>query len=185
MLRNKLWPHDRSIQLNSKHKPPAVSVYDRSIVSLNGEKIDLSGFKGKKLLLVNTASNCGFTAQYGELETLYRQNRDKLVVIGFPANDFKQQEPLDNAHIAEFCAINFGVSFPLAQKTQVIKGAGQDPVFSWLTHADQNGWCNQQPLWNFCKYLIDENGELVGFFAHTVSPLHPKITALISGNAPH
>jgi glutathione peroxidase len=179
MLRNRFFPHVKSIQFNTRQKKPAASIYDIPVTTLSGGSIDLALHKGKKLLLVNTASNCGFTAQYGELETLYKQNRDKLVVIGFPANDFKQQEPLDNAEIAEFCAINFGVSFPLAQKSKVIKGSGQNPVFRWLTHADQNGWCTQQPLWNFCKYLVDEQGRLLAFFAHTVSPLQKELVQLI------
>jgi glutathione peroxidase len=179
MLRNKVFPHDKSVQHNSKHVKAPVSFHAVKATANNGDPIDLNIFRGKKILLVNTASNCGFTPQYAELETLYNTYRDSLVVIGFPANDFKEQEQLDDTGIAEFCKINFGVTFPLAQKSQVIKGQAQTPVFSWLTHADQNGWCNQQPLWNFCKYLVDEQGDLMGFFAHSVSPLDTKLVELV------
>lgn len=179
MLRNRLFPHDRSVQRNTKHKTASVPFYTLAVTANNGNGINLSSFRGKKILIVNTASNCGFTPQYAELETLYKAYRDTLVVIGFPANDFKEQEQLDDAAIAEFCSINFGVTFPLARKSQVIKGTAQTPVFTWLTHADQNGWCNQQPLWNFCKYLVDERGDLMAFFAHTVSPLDEKLVSLL------
>ncbi len=179
MLRNKLFPHDKSVQFNTKQKSPAISFYTLPVTANNGTPIDLNQFRGKKVLIVNTASACGFTAQYGELETLFQQYQNKLVVIGFPANDFKEQEQLDDAGIAEFCKINFGVTFPLAKKSQVIKGADQTPVFKWLTNAEQNGWCNQQPLWNFSKYLVDENGNLAGFFAHSVSPLDKQLVAAL------
>ena len=178
MLQRKISGTDDAIQVN-KGRQPVASIYDLSIQLNNGKVLSLSELKGKKILFANTASNCGYTAQYGELETLYEKYRDKLVVIGFPANDFKQQEPLDDAAIAEFCKVNFGVSFPLAQKSTVIKEAGQHPVFAWLTHKQQNGWCDQQPLWNFCKYLVDEEGRLIAFFAQSISPLQQELTQLI------
>ena len=112
----------------------------------------------------------GFTGQYEELENLYRENKDKLVILGFPANDFKEQEKKDNADIASFCKINYGVSFQLMQKSQVVKGAAQNPVFQWLSQPAQNGWCEQAPLWNFSKYLIDEQGVLQGFYSQMISP---------------
>jgi glutathione peroxidase len=179
MLRNKLFPHDKSIQQNQRSKEPPVSFYSLETKANNGGDIHFSDFRGKKVLLVNTASNCGFTGQYAELEELHQRFPQELVVIGFPANDFKQQEQLDDAGIAEFCKVNYGVSFPLAKKSQVIDGDRQNPVFNWLTHAKQNGWSNQQPLWNFNKYLVDEEGRLAAFFAHTISPLHPEMIALI------
>lgn len=179
MLRNKLFPHDRSIQRNQHNKEAPVSFYSLHTSANNGSDISFDAFKGKKVLLVNTASNCGFTGQYAELEELYQRYRQQLVVIGFPANDFKQQEQLDDAGIAEFCKMNFGVTFPLAKKSQVIAGQAQNPVFNWLTHAKQNGWSNQQPLWNFNKYLVDQHGRLAAFFAHTVSPLHPEMIGMI------
>jgi glutathione peroxidase len=127
--------------------------------------------KGKKVLIVNTASDCGFTGQYDELEKLHQQYKDKLIILGFPANDFKEQEKGDDAGIAEFCKVNFGVTFQLMQKSHVVKSAEQNPVFAWLSHKEKNGWCEQQPVWNFSKYLINEEGVLVGFYAQTVSPL--------------
>lgn len=178
MLQRKISGTGDAIQIH-KGQQPVFSLYGLSLQLNNGQLLNLSELKGKKLLFVNTASNCGYTAQYGELETLYSKYRDKLVVIGFPANDFKQQEPLDDAAIAEFCKINFGVSFPLAQKSTVIKETGQHPVFAWLTHKEQNGWCDQQPLWNFCKYLVDEEGKLIAFFAQSVSPLQEELVKLI------
>jgi glutathione peroxidase len=179
MLRNRFFPNDKAVQRNMKHKTAPVPFHTVTVTANNGDAIDLSSFRGKKILLVNTASNCGFTPQYAELETLYKAYHDILVVIGFPANDFKEQEHLDDAGIATFCKINFGVTFPLARKSQVIKGPAQNPVFGWLTHAGQNGWCNQQPLWNFCKYLVDEQGNLMAFFAHTVSPMDEKLVGMI------
>lgn len=178
MLQRKISGTGDAIQIREGQQP-VVSLYDLTIQLNNGKLLNLSELKGRKILFVNTASNCGYTAQYGELETLYSTHRDKLEVIGFPANDFKQQEPLDDAAIAEFCKINFGVSFPLAQKSTVIKETGQHPVFSWLTHKEQNGWCDQQPLWNFCKYLVDEEGKLIAFFAQSISPLQEELVKLI------
>jgi len=179
MLRTKLFPHAQAVKMNTRKTLAPVSFYTLSVTANNGSMIDLSMFRGKKILVVNTASNCGFTGQYAELEALYRDHREDLVVIGFPANDFKQQEQLDDAAIAEFCQVNFGVSFPLAKKSTVINGKDQHPVFKWLTHADQNGWCNQQPLWNFNKYLVDEQGRLIAFFAHTISPLQKEVMQFI------
>jgi glutathione peroxidase len=170
MLKSRLFPNEKQIQVNSYHLPPATSFYELNAVANNGTVFTFHELKGKKILIVNTASNCGFTGQYDELEELHRRYKDKLVILGFPANDFKEQEKNDDAAIAEFCKINFGVSFPLMQKSHVVKGAQQNPVFQWLTHAQQNGWCNQQPVWNFSKYVINEQGVLTHFFAQTVSP---------------
>ena len=142
--------------------------------------LDLHQYKGKKILLVNTASDCGFTAQYDELEKLYQQYKDRLVIIAFPANDFKEQEKKDDPSIATFCKLNYGISFPLMQKSHVIKGAEQNAVFQWLSDAKLNGWCDQQPVWNFSKYLINEEGELTHFFAMTVSPLGKEVVGALS-----
>jgi glutathione peroxidase len=178
MLKSKWFPHEKSVQLNSKGIQPAISFYTLQATANNGAVVDFNAFKGKKVLIVNTASDCGFTAQYDELETLHQRYKDKLVIIGFPANDFKQQEQKDDVSIAEFCKVNFGVTFLLMQKSHV-KGPEQNAVFQWLTDPEQNGWCNQQPLWNFSKYIINEEGVLVAFFAHTVSPLDKGILQLI------
>jgi glutathione peroxidase len=176
MLPGKLFGSAKAIQKNTANKLPAVSLYDLELELNNGTKVRMDQFKGKKILLVNTASDCGYTGQYEALEQLHKQYGSKLVVIGFPANDFKDQEKKDDAAIAEFCKINYGVSFLLAKKSSVIKGAEQNPLFAWLSHAEQNGWCNQQPVWNFSKYLVNETGVLTHFFAQTVSPLDAVLT---------
>ncbi len=175
MLKTKFFPHEKSTRYNRKNIPPTIPFYNLKAIANNGTEINFADFRGKKVLLVNTASNCGYTGQYADLQKLHESYKDKLVVLGFPANDFKEQEQGDDASIAEFCQVNFGVSFSLAKKSQVVKGPGQNPVFNWLTHSSINGWCDQQPLWNFNKYLIDEEGRLSGFFAHTVSPMEIQL----------
>lgn len=156
---------------DQKQQLPLKSVYELpNIVLLDGSSFNLSDCKGKKVIIVNTASDCGFTAQYEELENLYRQHKDSLIIVGFPANDFGNQEKYDNATIAGFCKKNYGVSFPVAEKVVVVKNNQQHPLYQWLTNENQNGWNNQAPTWNFCKYLIDENGTLIGFYNSNVKP---------------
>ena len=159
----------------------AKNIFDADLkITLNsGEQVLLSTYKGKKILLVNTASNCGYTNQYEDLEKLYKQYQPGLVVIGFPANDFKEQEKGSDEEIAEFCKINYGVSFPLAKKSSVIKGDQQNSVYKWLTDKNENGWNDQQPTWNFSKYLIDENGNLVRYFDPAISPMNEEIIKAI------
>lgn len=161
-------------QQKQQNQPP-VSFYSLSAVMNNGNSIDFTTLKGKKVLLVNTASNCGYTAQYSELQQLQDQFKEQLVVLGFPANDFKEQEKGSDEEIAAFCTINFGVRFPLIKKSIVKNVPGQNEVFQWLTDAAKNGWNNQAPEWNFSKYLVNEEGLLVGYFAPAVSPLSPEI----------
>ena len=131
-------------------------------------------------MLVNTASNCGYTNQYDDLQKLSEQYKEKLVVLGFPANDFKEQEKGSDEEIAQFCRINFGVSFPLMKKSSVIKGGSQNEVFAWLSDAGKNGWNKQQPSWNFCKYIVDEEGRLTNFFGPTIEPLDKEITTALN-----
>jgi glutathione peroxidase len=145
----------------------------------NGKVFNFDSVKGKKVLIVNTASNCGYTNQYEDLEKLAKQYADKLVVLGFPANDFKNQEAASDAEIANFCQVNFGVTFPLMKKSVVVKAKDQNPVFEWLSDASLNGWNNQAPTWNFCKYLINAEGQLTHFFAQTVSPLSAEVVEAI------
>jgi glutathione peroxidase len=179
MLPGKLFGSKNAIQKNTANIKPLVDFYSLRIELNDGSILDSKQLKGKKVILVNTASDCGFTGQYAELEKLYQQQKEKLVIIGFPANDFKEQEKKDDAAIAAFCKINYGVTFYLAKKSQVIKGVGQNPVFNWLSNSEKNGWCNQEPKWNFCKYLVDGSGVLTHFFAQSVSPLDPQVTDLI------
>lgn len=180
MLPGKLFGSKNAIQKNTGNVIPLVDFYFLKVELNDGTILDLNQFKGKKLLLVNTASDCGYTGQYAELEKLYQEHKEKLVIIGFPANDFKEQEKKDDAAIAEFCKVNYGVTFYLAKKSQVIKGGQQNPIFSWLSSKEKNGWCSQEPKWNFCKYLVDANGVLTHFFAQTVSPLDPQLVDLLN-----
>ena len=155
---------------NESGTEPLQSIYDLSVTLNNGTTILLSKYKGKKLLLVNTASDCGFTNQYDALQKLYSENNDKLEIIGFPANDFKQEEKGSDEEIAQFCKINYGVTFPLVKKSSVIAGPEQNPVFQWLTDKNKNGWTSKKPSWNFSKYLVNENGILINYFDPSVSP---------------
>lgn len=150
-----------------------------SIQLNSGQNTTLKSFEGKKILLVNTASDCGYTGQYAELQKLQVAMPNKLVVIGFPANDFKEQEKLGDAEIANFCQRNYGVTFPLAKKSVVAKKAGQNPLFTWLSDPRQNGWNKQEPVWNFTKYLLNEQGELEAVFGPAISPLDKEITDLL------
>ena len=155
------------------------SFYDLKTTLNNGSELDFSTLKGKKVLLVNTASDCGYTNQYEGLQALHEKYKDKLVLIGFPANDFGEQEKGSDNAIEQFCKVNFGVTFPLAKKSRVIKTADQNPVYQWLTNEDKNGWNYTAPTWNFCKYLIDEKGDLTHFFEAAIEPMSKEITAAI------
>lgn len=154
---------------------PLTSFYELSATANDNSVFSFSQLKGKKALIVNTASDCGFTAQFAELQKLHEQQKDKLVIIAFPANDFKEQEKGDDAAIAGFCKLNYGISFPLMKKSVVIKGDGQNGVFQWLTDKSKNGWNDQEPEWNFSKYLVNENGELTHYFSPGVSPMSKEM----------
>lgn len=157
----------------------APSFYDFKLKSLDGaEEIDFSRYKGKKVLLVNVASKCGFTPQYEQLEALHEKYGDKVVVLGFPANNFGGQEPGTHEEIAAFCKKNYGVTFQLFEKISVT-GKDQHPLYQWLSHKDQNGWNDQAPTWNFCKYLVNEKGELVKFYASAIDPIGDEILKAI------
>ncbi len=158
---------------------PIISFYTLKDTAIDGTIFDFEKLKRKKIMLVNTASNCGYTSQYDDLQKLSEKYKDKLIVIGFPANDFKEQEKGNDAEIAAFCVLNFGVSFPLMQKSVVIKNSYQNKVYQWLTDSTKNGWNNQPPSWNFCKYIVDEEGRLTHYFGSTIEPLGKEIkTAL-------
>lgn len=143
--------------------------------TIDGKVFDLSSLKGKKVLVVNTASRCGLTPQYKELETLYQKYKsDNFVIIGFPANNFMGQEPGTNEEIAEFCDLNYNVTFPMMAKISV-KGDDQDPIYKWLTNKSQNGKVNAEVSWNFQKFMIDEKGDLVDYASPRETPLSEKI----------
>lgn len=155
------------------------SIYEFKVDGLEGGTIDFSRFKGKKILIVNTASKCGFTPQYAELEKLYEQYKDKLVIVGFPANNFMFQEPKGNKEIAEFCQKNYGVTFPMAAKISV-KGKDMASIYRWLTNKDYNHFQNSSVKWNFQKYLIDEEGKLVAIFSSKTKPLSDEVVQAIA-----
>ena len=158
----------------------AASVYDFKVPGLDGNTIDLAKYKGKKLLIVNTASKCGFTPQYADLEKLYVKYQDKLVIIGFPANNFHQQEPGSNAEISEFCTKNYGVTFPMAEKVSVV-GDSIAPLFKYLTDEAHNlGVADPVIGWNFTKFLVDENGKLIAVFPSKVKPMDDQITKYLN-----
>ncbi len=167
-------------QLSHEKTIPPVSFYSLKGTLNSGNPFDFASLKGKKVLLVNTASDCGYTEQYEDLQKLYEENNDKLVVIGFPANDFKEQEKGTDEEIAQFCKLNFGVSFPLMKKSVVIKNNEQNEVFKWLTDSAQNGWNNKLPSWNFTKYLVNEEGVLTNYFGPSVSPSSEEVKAAIN-----
>jgi glutathione peroxidase len=161
-----------SRKLTPSRKPEDVkgSIYDFKVRSLTGTEIDFSTYKGKSLLIVNTASKCGFTSQYADLEKLHEEHGDKVAVLGFPANNFLWQEPGSNDEIASFCQVNYGVTFQMFEKISV-KGRDQHPLYQWLTAKT-----GKMPSWNFCKYLIDKNGNVVSFYPPQVNPLDKAIT---------
>jgi glutathione peroxidase len=158
------------------------SIYDFKVAALTGGNIDFSDFKGKKILIVNTASKCGFTPQYEQLEALYQKYADRLVIIGFPANNFLWQEPGSNEDIANFCQKNYGVTFPMAAKISV-KGKNVSPVYQWLTKKAYNHFQNSSVKWNFQKYLIDENGNLIAIFPPSTRPDNAAIIRAIEAAA--
>ncbi len=155
------------------------SIYEYSFTTVDGKTIALSAYKGKKILIVNVASECGFTPQYEGLEKLYKANNERLVILGFPANDFGGQEPGTNDEIATFCRKNYGVTFPIAQKSTVT-GEKMNEIFRWLTDPALNGWNNAGPKWNFSKYLLSEEGELMAVYPSTTKPESKELSDAIA-----
>ena len=166
------------LSLISFEKTVSASIYDYKITAIDGSIIDMATFKGKKILIVNVASECGFTPQYEDLEKLYRQYKDQLVVIGFPANDFFGQEPGSNEEILQFCTSKYEVTFPLTQKISV-KGKDKAPIYQWLTEKKLNGVEDSEVSWNFNKYLVDEDGRCICHFKSKVEPFDPIIIVVI------
>jgi glutathione peroxidase len=162
------------LNFNKKKAEVTGSIYDFKIPALDGEMIDFSRYKGKNLLIVNTASKCGYTPQYGDLEKLHEQYGDKVTILGFPANNFFKQEPGTNYEIANFCKRNYGVEFQMFEKVSV-RGKSQHPLYRWLEAKS-----GKAPSWNFCKYLIDKNGNVVAFYPPKVNPLDKEIIDKIS-----
>ena len=169
----------RRMLIFSSEKKAIRPFYDLKFTLTNGEDYHFSQLRNKKVLIVNTASDCGYTAQYGELEQLYSLKKPSLEILAFPANDFKKQESTEDHLIDAFCKKHYGITFPLMRKSKVVIHSAQNEVFEWLTDKDRNGWNVNDPSWNFCKYLVDENGNLTHFFESSESPLGKNILSAI------
>lgn len=161
---------------NIKTKP--MPIYDITINDIEGKEINLNDFKGKYVLFVNVASNCGFTRQYKDLQTLYDKYKDELVVVGVPCNQFGGQEPGDEEQISIFCSEKYNVTFPMTEKIAV-RGSNQHPLYKWLTSKDLNGRKNSSVKWNFQKYLVDKDGNLIDYWYSLTNPTSSKITNYI------
>lgn len=175
-------PENKAIQpeqaTNNLPMTQTSSIHTFKVTALDGTTIDFSAFKGKKILVVNTASECGYTPQYKDLQALYAAYGNKLVIVGFPANNFGAQEPGSNDEIKTFCTKNYGVSFPMAAKISV-KGSDMAPIYQWLTQKSQNGVLDSEVSWNFNKYLLDESGRLINHFESRVKPMSDEIISLL------
>jgi len=158
-----------------------MSLYDYTAISITGDTLSMQEFSGKKILIVNVASSCGYTSQYADMQSLHEKYSDYIAVLGFPSNNFFRQEPGTNEEINKFCKREFGVTFTMFEKIHV-KGKKQHPIYQWLSNKKLNGWNSKPPSWNFCKYLIDENGNLIKFFNSKVNPLDSSIVNLIIEN---
>jgi glutathione peroxidase len=168
-----------TVSNNNQKITENMSFYDIKVNDINGQAYDFSQLKGKKVLLVNTASECGFTPQYADLEKLYKQyGGDSFVVIAVPSNDFGGQEPGSASDIKTFCSVKYGIEFPIMEK-MVTKGSNQSPLYQWLTSKAKNGVKDSTVMWNFHKFFIDENGKLITDFSSSVSPLDARIVDLI------
>jgi glutathione peroxidase len=157
-----------------------VSFYSLTATTLTGQPWRAADVKGKKILLVNTASDCGYTAQYAELQQLFATYGNQLMVVGIPSNEFKKQEQGSAADIENFCKRNYGVTFVMLEKAIVKKGVQQHPLYQWLTDPQKNGWNSQEPVWNFSKYLVDEEGRLTHYMDPSVSPLDTRLKQVIA-----
>lgn len=169
---------------NKKMSVPPVPFHSLSATLNNGTTLSFDKLKGKKVLLVNTASDCGYTKQYMELQTLYQQAKEEVEIIAFPANDFRQQEKGSDEEIARFCTMNYGVHFSLTKKAVVVKGASQHPIYQWLTNPLLNGWNSKEPSWNFAKFLVTEEGVLSHYFEPSVSPVGAEVLHAIMAKKP-
>ena len=154
------------------------NLYQYNAIDIYGNTVTFEKFKGKYILIVNTASKCGYSNQFGQLQKLYEKYNDQLVICAFPANNFLWQEPLSNEEIKKFCNNNYGVTFPVFEKISV-KGKNKHPIYKWLSNKKLNGKIAKEPSWNFCKYLIDSEGKLLYYFGSRVGPLSSQITAIL------
>src|ERR1700751_6184850 len=180
LLQKRLKTEKTSLALsNDKNTQPLSSFYKLKATSIKGEEINFENYKGKKVLLVNTASDCGFTPQLTGLQKLHEQYGQQVIVLGFPANDFKEQEKGADEEIAAFCQANYGITFTMMKKSGVVKNNNQNEVYNWLTNPSLNGWNKQQPVWNFSKYLVNEQGVLTHYFGPSVNPMDEEVIKAI------
>lgn len=171
--------HKSRVKSNEANPKPSTSIYDFSMKAINGELIDFNIYRGKKMLIVNVASECGFTPQYEDLQKLHEQYGDKVTILGFPSNEFGRQEPGTNQEIHSFCKENYGINFQLFAKTTV-QGDDKCDLYIWLTAKELNGWNDQEPKWNFNKYLVSEEGVLLKYYSSKTSPLSGELISEIN-----
>ena len=164
-----------------EHTPKSIYDCNFSVRALTGDTINISQYKTahKKIMIVNTASQCGNTYQYEDLEALYERYYDKLVIIGFPCDDFGHQEPSSNESIAEFCIKKYNITFPMAAKVSITNNAKKPDIYKWLTEEKRNGYKDSRVTWNFQKYIIDEKGYLIAIFEPTTRPNSPEVIATL------
>ncbi|MFT6880505.1 MAG: glutathione peroxidase [Algoriphagus sp.] len=173
-----LLANKKDVATLSKNMEELGSFYDFKMKSLTGQEIDLSQYKGKKVVVMNVASQCGYTPQYADWQKFHEAYGEKIIILGFPANNFGSQESGTNEEIATFCEVNYGVKFQLFEKIDVI-GKNQHPLFKWLSKKDLNGWNDKAPTWNFCKYVINEEGKVTNFFASNIKPENAEFKAAV------
>jgi glutathione peroxidase len=166
--------------INKDDIRPVVPFYSLTTIDIKGAEINFNQFAGKKTIIVNTASDCGYTAQYAELQKLYEKYKGKFNMLGFPSNDFANQEKGTDEEIVQFCRTNYNITFPLMKKSIVVKKDGQNEVYKWLTDPEKNGWNDHQPDWNFSKYIVNEKGLLTHYFSSAVSPLSEEIKLVLA-----
>lgn len=179
MRLNKSSTKNAKILINRNNVNPVMPFYLLKTIDNKGNKIDLKQFSGEKILIVNTASDCGFTAQYDELQKLYNKPKDKFIILGFPSNDFANQEKGTDEEIDQFCKANYKITFPIMKKSVVLKKDKQNDIFKWLTDPEKNGWNDHQPDWNFSKYIVNEEGVLTHYFGPAVSPLSKEVESAL------
>jgi glutathione peroxidase len=174
MLYKLLLRFGRKKAMTNTQVKPLVPIYDIPMLDIKGNTTTLRAYQGKRILIVNVASECGYTPQYAQLQELHELHSDKIVVLGFPCNQFGSQERGTEEQIVAFCSRAYGIAFPMFSKIEV-KGPGQHPLYRWLTDSSMNGWNTQSSEWNFCKYVIGEDGSLLHFLSSSVSPFDQRI----------
>jgi glutathione peroxidase len=182
MKAGKWFSSKAKVKTNKAYIIPKKSFYDLKASANNGVEIKFKDFKGKKVLIINTASDCGYTSQFFELEKLNELYKESLAIFAFPSNDFKEQEKGTDEEIAAFCYSTFDIQFMLMKKSKVLKGEHQSEVYHWLTDKNKNGWNDNDPEWNFSKYLVDEHGILTHYFGPAVSPVSDEVKRSLNGN---